>query len=125
MLKYFIYTAFAQAQIGPETAVEPEARGFSILPSTGDLVEKLRTGDIHLSDVPVFLASFIEAGILFAGVVAFIMILVGGYQYIIGGVYSDMREQGKSTLIYAVSGFVLSMLAYAIVSVVQLAATSF
>ena len=56
--------------------------------------------------------------------VAFIMLLVGGYQYIIGGVYSDMREQGKNTLMYAIGGFVLALLAYGIVTIVQLAATS-
>lgn len=88
------------------------------------LASRLRAGTIQLSDIPELIATFIQTGILLAGVVSFLMILVGGYQYIIGGVYSDMRENGKSTLIYAVSGFILSMLAYAIVTIVQLAATS-
>jgi hypothetical protein len=100
---------------------------LSILPRPGQgydfLVDKIRTGNIHISDIPIFISYFIEISIVFAGIVAFIMILVGGYQYIIGGVYSDMREQGKTTLIYAVSGFILAMLAYAIVTLVQLAAT--
>jgi len=99
------------------------AQNLSLLPSQGDLVNKIRTGDIHLSDIPAFISYFIEISIAFAGMIAFLMIIVGGYQYIIGGVYSDMREQGKTTLIYAISGFVLSLLAYAIVNLVQLAAT--
>ncbi|MDP2690958.1 MAG: hypothetical protein Q8O95_00960 [bacterium] len=102
-------------------------RSLTILPggTTDELVRKIQTGRIQLSDIPLFISSFIELGILLAGSIAFIMILVGGYQYIIGGVYSDMREKGKTTLTYAISGFILCMLAYAIVTLVQLAATSF
>lgn len=104
-------------------------RTLSILPGAGNdesnsLIEKLQSGNIHLSDVPLFIASFIEVAIVFAGIVSFLMILVGGYQYIIGGVYSDMREDGKNTLIYAISGLVLSLMSYAIVTIVQLAATA-
>ena len=102
-----------------------QAADLSILPGQDDsLVKKIQSGDIHLSDLPAFLTAFIEAGIVFAGIIAFLMILVGGYQYIIGGVYSDMREQGKNTLMYAIGGFVLALLAYAIVTLIQLAATA-
>lgn len=97
---------------------------LSLLPGADHpLAEKIKSGEIHLSDIPAFISFFIETAIVFAGIIAFIMILVGGYQYIIGGIYSDMREQGKTTLIYAISGFVLCMLAYGIVNFVQLAAT--
>lgn len=99
------------------------ANNLSLLPSTGGLADKIRSGDIHLSDLPAFISYFIEITIVFAGMIAFLMIIVGGYQYIVGGVYSDMREQGKTTLIYAISGFALAMLSYAIVNLVQLAAT--
>ncbi len=100
------------------------AQGVSVLPSQGSLVEKIKTGDIHLTDIPDFLSYFIQIAIIAAGMIAFLMILVGGYQYIIGGVYSEQREKGKQTLIYAISGLVLSLLAYAIVSIVQLFATA-
>jgi len=110
------------------------ANGISLLPSPnlpceenstgyGCLAQKIRSGDIHLSDVPAFITYFIEMAIILAGIVAFLMIIIGGYQYIVGGIYSDMREQGKTTLIYAISGFVLALLSYAIVNLVQLAAT--
>lgn len=132
MLSYLIPTAFAQ--LNPDTpgvssggstggGVAPNSGQFTILPDTGPLVEKIQTGNIHLGDIPAFISVFIEVGISIAGVIAFLMILVGGYQYIVGGIYSDMREQGKTTLTYAIGGFVLSMLAYAIVNFVQLLAT--
>ncbi len=104
------------------------AQGISVLPAespgTHTLVDKIKSGDIHLSDIPDFLSYFIQTAIIASGIIAFLMILVGGYQYIIGGVYSEQREKGKQTLTYAISGLVLSLLAYAIVSIVQLFATA-
>ncbi|MDP3975967.1 MAG: hypothetical protein Q8P95_03550 [bacterium] len=88
------------------------------------LVEKIQSGDFHLSDLPEIVALAIKALIILAGIIAFIMILVGGYQYIVGGIYSDMRESGKNTLTYAIGGFVLAMLSYAIVNLVQLLVTA-
>jgi len=131
MLSYLIPTALAQPRdslsgagaSGSTGGVAPTSGQFTLLPDTGPLVEKIQTGNIHLGDIPAFISVFIEVGISIAGVIAFLMILVGGYQYIVGGIYSDMREQGKTTLTYAIGGFVLSMLAYAIVNFVQLLAT--
>ena len=133
MMPSFVPQAFAQPLTGGNTSTAADAAAaasqavgggrFTLLPDTGPLVEKIQTGNIHLGDIPLFISVFIEVGIAVAGVIAFLMILVGGYQYIVGGIYSDMREQGKTTLTYAIGGFVLSMLAYAIVNFVQLLAT--
>ena len=112
---------------GTGTAVAVPAGGdggFSILPNSGRLADAIRTGDIHISDIPEFISYFISMGIVAAGSIAFLMLLYGGYQYIIGGVYSDMRDQGKTTITYAITGLVLSLLSYAIVSIVQLAVTA-
>ena len=100
------------------------AQDLTILPTEKGLADKIRSGEIHLSDLPEFISFFIETAIVIAGIVAFLMILVGGYQYIIGGVYSDMREQGKNTLIYAITGFVLALTAYGIVNLIQLLVTA-
>ncbi len=87
-------------------------------------VDRIRDGSLNLSDIPVFISYYIEIGIAMAGIVSFLMLLYGGYQYIIGGVYSDMRESGKQTITYAIGGLILSLLAYGIVTIVQLFATS-
>ena len=98
--------------------------GFSLLPQSGELAEAIRTGEIHLYHIPEFISYFIEVAIIAAGTISFLMLLIGGYQYIVGGVYSDMRDQGKTTITYAIVGLVLSMLSYAIVSIVQLFVTA-
>lgn len=105
-------------------AADPADPGISVLPSTPGLKEKIQSGDIHLSDIPDFITYFIKTGIMAAGIISFLMLLIGGYQYIIGGVYSEMKEKGKNTLFYAITGLIVSMLAYAIVTIVQLFATA-
>jgi hypothetical protein len=108
----------------------PVQKAFAqtVLPPIGgtnnDLAQKLRDGTVALSDIPAFIGYFIEFLIAVAGIVAFIAILVGAYQYIIGGVYTEMKEKGKTTLTYAIAGFVLALVAYGIVNFVQLAVTS-
>ena len=142
MLKLLIYKVFADENTGSNgssggttpspgtgTTVDPNAgaedSGITLLPGEEHtLADKIKSGEIGLNDIPAFISYFIEVAIIVAGIIAFLMIIVGAYQYIIGGVYSDMREQGKTTLTYAISGFVIALLAYAIVNLVQLAATA-
>lgn len=42
------------------------------------------------------------------------MIIVGGYQYLFGAI--EGKGEGKQTVIYALSGLVISLLAYVIVA---------
>lgn len=44
------------------------------------------------------------------------MIIVGGYQYLLGAI--EGKGEGKQTVIYALSGLVISLLAYVIVATV-------
>jgi hypothetical protein len=101
------------------------AQSITLLPTdNAGLVEKIQKGNIELSDIPLFILYFIEIAVAAAGIVAFLMILYGGYQYVIGGVYSEMKEKGKTTLTQAIVGFVIALLSYAIVNLIQIAATS-
>jgi hypothetical protein len=113
---FIIKTVMAQ----PVTLLPSEASGGKYQ----ELVGKIKTGEIELSDLPLFALYFIEIAVVAAGMIAFIMIIYGGYQYVVGGVVSEMKEKGKTTLSYAIGGLVVSLLSYAIVSLIQLAATS-
>lgn len=56
---------------------------------------------------------------LFAiGVVAVIMLIVGGFRYIFSGGNSTNVNAAKDTILYAVIGIVVALLAYAIVNFV-------
>ena len=57
--------------------------------------------------------------LLFAiGIVAVIMLIVGGFRYIFSGGNSTNTAAAKDTILYAVIGIVVALLSYAIVSFV-------
>jgi len=82
----------------------------------------IKTGDISLWMVPYYVRYFLEFLIALVGLVAVVGIVYGGYLYLISGV-SDSKEQGKNAIKYGIIGFVLCMLAWAIVNVVMALAT--
>lgn len=98
----------------------------TLLPSdmeNGGLGYKIASGEIHLSDLPAFIAYFINFGIVIAAAVCLLFLVIGGYRYIVGGVVEAQREQGKQTIMYAIIGLVVSALAWTIVNTVQLLVT--
>ena len=53
----------------------------------------------------------------FAGAIAVVFIIIGGYQYIASGGNEETAEKGKKTLVNAIIGIVVIVLAYAIINV--------
>jgi len=56
--------------------------------------------------------------ITIAGIISVIMIIVGGIKYTTSGGDAKAISSGKDTLVYAVIGLVISIMAYAIVNFV-------
>ena len=83
----------------------------------------IKTGRFKLWMVPFMILYLIQFLTVLAGVLSVAFIVVGGYHFIIGGVFEE-KEKGKKTIKNALIGFVLSMLAYTIVNLVQIAVTS-
>lgn len=88
-----------------------------------DLAQKIRSGEIHLTDIPRFISYFINFGVTIAGSISILFLVIGGYRYIVGGVIQSQREQGKQTIMYALIGLILSILSWAIVNTIQLLVT--
>jgi uncharacterized membrane protein YecN with MAPEG domain len=80
--------------------------------------ERIQDGTVTLNDVPVMIIFWIEWLLSLAGGIAVIFVMYGGFQYMIGGLTNE-KEQGKNTLIYALSGLVVTFLAYIIVDLIQ------
>lgn len=93
------------------------------LQQQSDLADKFKTGEFELYDLGTYVQYLIEALIVFAGGIAVLFIVIGGYQYMIGSV-SDDKEAGKKTISYALGGFVIAVLAWTIVNFVQVWLTS-
>lgn len=82
----------------------------------------IRTGRISVKMLPFFITFLIRFAIALAGLVAVLFIVIGGYKYTVGGLIDD-KESGKKTIIYAITGLVVSLLAWIIVNIIQVQLT--
>lgn len=73
------------------------------------------------ADIVGLLATIIKTMLFFAGIVAVIFIIIGGYRYMTSAGSEEGAKKGRATLTNALIGLVIVIMAYAIV----LAITSF
>ena len=64
------------------------------------------------------IAVVISTMLLIAGAIAVVFVIIGGYQYLTSAGNEESAEKGKKTLINAIIGIVVIILAYAIISVI-------
>ncbi len=72
------------------------------------------TGDIRSTVV-----SILQAVLSFMGLVAVVVIIIAGIRLVVAGADEGQREKAKNTVLYAVIGLVLILLAQAIVSFID------
>lgn len=72
------------------------------------------SGGLAANGIPLLISNVIGIAAMLSGVVAVIMIIVGAIQYI-GSGGGDGITKAKKTITYALSGLVISILAYTIV----------
>lgn len=75
-------------------------------------------GNLNSEGIPLLLNNVIGIASLAAGVVSVVMIIVGAIQYI-GSGGGDGLVKAKKTITYAISGLVISILAYTIVTFIN------
>jgi hypothetical protein len=122
-LAFFINTisVFAQGSSTP-TLLPKEAGDTSGLGTDcANLADLIRSGRIHLNNVPCFIMWITQTLVAIGGSLAVIFIMVGGYQYILSG--PDDKEAAKKTILYAVIGLVVALMAWILVDVILKAAT--
>jgi uncharacterized membrane protein YwzB len=72
-------------------------------------------GSTSLTD---FILKLVKILLAFAGMIAVVMLVIGGYWYMAAGGNEEMSEKGKKTILNFVMGLVIIVLAYTIVSVI-------
>jgi len=77
----------------------------------------IKTGNIRMWMIPFYLRFVLEFVIGLAGLVAVGGIVFGGYLYLFAGL-SDEKERGKKSILYGIVGFVMTLVAWAVVNVV-------
>jgi heme/copper-type cytochrome/quinol oxidase subunit 2 len=86
---------------------------------TSGLQSIFGTGGLNSSQsLSDLIANVIRVLLIFAGVIAIVFVIIGGYQYIVSGGNEETAEKGKKTLINAIIGIVVIVLAYAIINVI-------
>lgn len=82
----------------------------------------IKTGRMKLWMIPYYIKSLVRFALSIAGLVAIGAMVIGGYFYMFGTLMDD-KERGKRSIIYGLAGFVVVLLAWAIVNVVISIAT--
>jgi hypothetical protein len=70
------------------------------------------------NDFGTVIAAITRAVLGLIGIVSVVYVIWGGFQYLTSGMNSDLAERGKKTLRYAVTGLIIAILSYIIVTVV-------
>ncbi len=117
-IKSFFNTSFAflYGFLLPTTSwAQTSTEGNGVLPKQSCIND----GSCGLQDIPFFIYYFVNFLIGIAGTLAVLMLMYGGYQYIVGGIVEDQKAKAKKTITYAVAGLIVSSLAWVIINVLQ------
>jgi len=129
-IKYFLLIVIISVNIGiPLTLADAP----SLLPGDNanigaygnsciGLADKIRQGNITLREIPCFLKYFSKTLIAIGASLAVIFVMIGGYKYTMFDKPDD-KSAAKNTIIYALVGLIISMLAWVIVDIVLQLAT--
>jgi len=112
-----------------DTAVYAQTSPPTLLPRTDDsiggpcmgLATMIRTGNIHLSNIPCFIKYFTQTLVGLAGSLSVIFVMYGGYRYVIST--DDSKDKAKKTITFALVGLAVSLLAWVIIDLVIQVAT--
>ena len=74
--------------------------------------------DGNSTDLPSFITNIVNILLFLAGAVAVIVLIIGGIRYVISSGDSGQVQSAKNTILYAVVGLVVVIMAYAIVNFV-------
>lgn len=80
--------------------------------------QKVADGTLELNDLPLVIIYWIDWLTWLAGSIAVIFLIIGGYQYIFGGLTDD-KENGKKTFLYAVSGLIVVFFSWIAINLIQ------
>jgi len=74
--------------------------------------------DGNSTDLPSFITNIVNILLFLAGAIAVIVIIIGGIRYVMSSGDAGQVQSAKNTILYAVVGLVVVIMAYAIVNFV-------
>ncbi len=85
------------------------------------LADMIRTGEMHLWNIPCYIKFITQTLVGLAGTLAVIFVMIGGYKYVIGR--DEDKDAAKKTITYALIGLAVSLMAWIIIDLVLRFAT--
>jgi hypothetical protein len=110
----FVQNIFAQSSTDLDGIIPSGDSDDQALNALSDRVE---LGSLEIKDVLFFIVKLIDLVSALAGTLCVIMLLYGGFQYMMSGLNDD-KESAKKTLRYAIIGLIVSFLAYLIINLI-------
>lgn len=77
------------------------------------LADMIRTGNIHLWNIPCFIKYFTQTLIALGGSLSVLYVMIGGYTYIVMG--EEKKSEAKSTITHALIGLAVTLMAWILV----------
>lgn len=96
--------AFAQSNVQQGLSGIQSIFGFS-----GGLTSSTTLKDLIINAIRLML--------MFAGIIAVVFVIIGGYMYITSGGNAEQAEKGQNTVVNAIVGIVMIILSYVIINV--------
>ncbi len=123
-----LFSAPAFAAVSPDSVERNENGASSSAPSAaeralcegsgGTLLGNGRCSTPEKRTLEGTIKSVINILLFVVGIVAVIMIIIGGLRYVLSGGDSSATNNAKNTIIYSVVGLIVAFMAYAIVNFV-------
>jgi hypothetical protein len=80
---------------------------------------KSDTGIATIKDLECVFGNVVKAALGFAGIVLFILLLIGGFRYITSGGDPKAVEGAQKTITYAIGGLIVILLSYLILVLIK------
>lgn len=110
----FLVSALPQALwVGHAYALTP-----TLIPSGGITGCDFFTGNFQADCVPNYIAYLIGVIFSLTGAIFLLMVILGGYQYVLSKMGGGGGEEGKARVRFAIIGFIVTALAFYIVDFV-------
>ena len=113
-LKYLILALMTSV---PATAMGTTGTGGGRTEWWGELIPNTTWMGIgNLTDIPKLVSNIIRILLILAGLVVFIYLVIGGYQYATAGGNAEQATAARTTILNAIIGVVIVFASYALVT---------
>jgi hypothetical protein len=118
-IKFFALISSVLVLLVSLFAALPAAAGTGNVGTPGAIQNPAPDYLVHIDNFGDLLAKAVLTLLTFAGAIAVVFLMIGGFQYVSSRGNEEAMEKAKKTVTSAIIGIVIIVMAYAIVSIVN------